>query len=66
MQTERAFSSAKIRSGGTQGANYIGWVEATNGFISQVDFSEFPAKHPELQNNDNLVAHLQNTLERYV
>ena len=59
MQSERALSSSKIRSGGAQGTNYVDRVETTNGLISQIDFSEFPTKHPELQENDILMAHLQ-------
>ena len=63
-QSERSFSSWKIRSKGTQEANYIIRVKTTDGLINGVDFSEFPTEFAELQNNDNLMTHLNKHREK--
>ena len=39
-------------------------VKTTDGLISDVDFSEFSTEFAELQNNDNLMTHLNKHREK--
>ena len=59
VQWERAWSSAKIRSRGTQGVeNYTNQVVTTKNIISRIDFLAVQTERSELQGKDNLMRYL--------